>query len=354
VKVSLGWGRSPRDIDVPEGAELLIPPPLPAARIEAACAEALASPIGAPRLRGRVPAGTRVTIIVSDDTRDEPRDEMVAAVLREIEVPVDVKIAVAYGTHAPGQSGEMIDVGMTARGTRVRYPDWLVRSELVICTGMIRPHYFAGWGAGCKAIFPGLGHNDDIRQNHKLKQDPTARLGRADGNVCREDMEDAARLLPVPTFLLNLVLGGSAAVAGDLVAAHRAGVEVCRSFCQVKTTLADVIVTSDASPVSDSLYQASKLLVPAGLALRPGGVAVVAAECAAGTGPLKVVNEGIWAIGISNYFTDATIYLVSAMPREVVEQTYCRWAPSVESVLERHPGRLTVMPRAGRLIPAVQ
>ena len=37
------------------------------------------------------------------------------------------------------------------------------RPDLVIATGCIRPHYFAGFGAGVKAIFPGLGQAAAIR-----------------------------------------------------------------------------------------------------------------------------------------------------------------------------------------------
>lgn len=62
----------------------------------------------------------------------------------------------------------------------------------MITTGRIRPHYFAGFSGGAKGIFPGCGHAVDIRQNHLLKADPSARLGRLDDNRCRLDIEDAA------------------------------------------------------------------------------------------------------------------------------------------------------------------
>lgn len=381
IRVSLGYGRLPLMAEVPADAEVLWPPPPPpiARPLDELLAEALRSPIDASRLRGAVSPGSRVAVIVSDPTRAEPRAAILRALQDEMDVDVKLHIAVANGTHAPGDPGELglpdellaqavlhnhdgsdesqlVDLGTTTRGTRVRFPAWLLDTDLVVLTGRIRPHYFAGFGAGAKALFPGLGQRDDIRVNHRLKADPTSRLGRVLGNACRDDIEEAVSLLPVRKYLINLVLDDAgtahAAVAGDLVAAHRAGVEACRPLCEVGAGAADVVITSEGLPLSGSLYQASKLLAPAGLLLRPGGVAVLAAECPQGTGPLKIVNEGIYDLGIRHFFPQQhTIYLVSSMSPETVATTYCRYAPTVESVLARHSGRVLVMPRAGNIVP---
>lgn len=382
-RVTLGYGRAPLEVSVPDDAAVVRTPSAkarPRRPPADCCAEALARPIGAPRLRGRVAAGARVTVIVSDGSRHEPRAEMLRAVLEEIAVPVRLRVAVANGTHAPGprevlglelppgaalydhvavDDAAFVDVGTTRRGTRIRLPRVLLDSDLVVATGRIRPHYFAGFGAGAKAIFPGLGHNDDIRANHRLKGDPSARLGRVDGNVCREDMEEAAGMLPVDSHLLNVVMDDAeqtvAAVAGDLVAAHRVGVAACRPLCEAQAAPADVVVTSERLPLSGSLYQASKLLAPAAAWLRPGGVAVLAAECPFGTGPVQVVNEAIYRTGIAKLLPQHhIIYLVSSLPPERVAETYCRYAPSVEWVLERHPGRVLVLPEAGNLVPCIE
>lgn len=383
-RVALGYGRAPLMVSIPDDAEVIDPPQRalrgPMGPGSSLWAEALKNPVGAERLRGRFRRGARVVVVVSDGSRSEPRLSMIRALLEELGVEVRLTIAVANGTHAPGKLDELgigelvergavvynhastddrafVDVGVTQRGTRVRFPGAIAESDLVIATGRIRPHYFAGFGAGAKAIFPGLGHNDDIRQNHQLKSDSTARLGRVDGNCCRLDLEEAAAMLPVESFLLNVVADCAdrpvAAFAGDLVMAHRAAVSAYRPLCEVQAEPADVVVVSDHLPVTASLYQASKLLVPAGVLLRPGGVAILAAECPDGTGPLKVVNEGIYRIGIAHVFPrEHLIFLVSHMSEETVLETYCRPAVSVESVLEEHVGkRVVILPRAGSVIP---
>ena len=125
---------------------------------------------------------------------------------------------------------------------------------------------------------------------------------------------------------------------------------------------ADIVVTSDALPVTINLYQAAKLLAPAGWLVREGGVVILAAECPRGTGPLDVVNEGIFRIGIRHYFAgdaEPTIYLVSSLPSAVVDQTFCLPAASLAEALRQARARLgadarvLVMPRAGDLIPVV-
>jgi nickel-dependent lactate racemase len=378
--VWLGWGRERLAIDVPLAARVVAPPPPPPSRaLTSLLAEALASPIGAAPLGGRVARGARVTVIVSDATRDEPRAALLEAVRAAIGVDVELTVAIANGTHRPGpiealglpewarrrvvnhdawDDGAFEDVGVTARGTRVRFPHWLRRADMVVATGRIRPHYFAGYGAGAKAVFPGLGHHQDIRANHRLKAEPGVGLGRVEGNPCRDDLEEAAALLGRESFLLDVVLddegGAQAAVAGDVRLAFRAGVEACRPLCEAGVPRADIVVVSERLPVAGSLYQASKLLAPAAACLRPGGVVVLAAECPDGTGPLETVNEGIFRLGLRPLFAgEPLIYLVSSLPEDVVATTYGRFAPSVESVLARHAGDLLVLPSAGSLLPQV-
>ena len=248
-------------------------------------------------------ARTRVVVIVSDGSRREPRAELFAAVRRALAVVRDdhLTLAIANGTHRPGalerlglpeevlrrhrvvnhdahDEASMVEMGRTSRGTRLRVNRCLAEADLVVVTGLVKPHYFAGWGGGAKGIFPGLGHDEDIRQNHKLKADPASSLGRADANPCREDLEEAARRLGRDTYMLDVVEAGGVilgAVAGDVVYAHREGVRLARPYCEVEAEPAEVVVVSAPLPVSGSLYQASKLIPPAGLLLKDGGVVIV-------------------------------------------------------------------------------
>ena len=387
--IELGYGARPLRLELPPGleGEVLAPPsPPPVADLRAALAEALAHPIGTRPLRELVTARTRAVVIISDASRDEPRAELFAAVRAELAALADeqITLAVANGTHQPGpvaglglpgevlarhrvvnhdsrDEGQLVEVGRTSLGTRLRVNRCLVEADLIVTTGRIKPHYFAGYGGGTKGIFPGLGAEADIRQNHLLKADPGSSLGRADLNPCREDLEEAARRLGRDTFMLNVVEAGgaiTAAVAGDIVLAHREGVRQLKRWVEVRAVPAPLVVVSAPLPVSGSLYQASKLVPPAGLLLQDGGVVIVAAECPDGTGPLKTVNEAIFTLGVRRFLPERyTLLLVSGMDAATVGQTYARHAPSLEAAVAEGArliggrGRVIVMPDAGDLVP---
>lgn len=389
-EVLLGWGSRPLPLRAPPGVSLrvLAAPAAPAVPdLRAALDDALAHPTGARPLAEVATARTRVVVIVSDASRDEPRAEMFAAVRNALSAVRDdhLTLAIANGTHGPARldrlglpedvlrrhrvvnhdardEASMVDMGRTSRDTRLRVNRCLAEADLVVTTGRVKPHYFAGWGGGAKGIFPGLAHDDDARKNHELKADPASALGAADANPCREDIEEAVRRIGRDTYLLNVVEAGGVvlgAVAGDLVYAHREGVRMARPYCEVAAEPADCVVVSAPLPVSSSLYQASKLVPPAGILLRDGGTVIVAAECPEGTGPLEVVNRKIFELGVRRYLPDGwELFLVSGMDEATVASTYATHAATLDAALSLARERrgtavldTIVMPDAGDLVP---
>ena len=380
IRLALDYGQEPRWIEVPDGARV-VRAPTPAAAappLDHLLTGALDRPIAANPLEDLVRPGTRVLLIVSDSTRSEPRAAMVDAVLQRMR-GAKVTVAVATGTHGPDRidgvvselagrpiagwvnhdganRDQLTSLGTTSRGTPVLVNRALLEADLVVATGCIIPHYFAGYGAGSKAVFPGLGGTTEIRINHLLKQAPGARAGVVDENPCRLDVEEAAAMLRVPAFLLNAVLDDEGvarfAVAGDLRAAFRAGAALCEPLYRVTARRSRRIVVSAGCPVIETLYQASKLVAAAAPLLEPGGTIIVAAECSQGTGPIDTVNRAIYDIGLKPRLpADHRIVLVSSLPADIVSRTYCAWAPSVEDALkEAGDDSVLVMPRASKLL----
>lgn len=369
--LELPYGSRPYPIEPGPRATVLAaalrpsPPPL-----EALLDAALAAPIG-PRLQDLARPGARVTIIVSDATRHEPRRAFLDALARHLP-STRWTLAIATGTHGPSPlepldlpagvpvvnhdgHRDLVDLGMTARGTPIRVHRVAVETDLVIATGCIRPHYFAGFGAGAKAIFPGLGDATAIRINHQLKTAPGARAGVVDGNPCREDLEEAAARIPPPTFLLDAVMAPDglphAAIAGDLRAAFRAGADLARGWFRVHAPRAPLVIASDALPVTASLYQSAKIAAAVAPLVADGGTLLLVAECADGVEPLAVVNEAIFRIGVLPRLPPgASIRLVSSLDPATVARTLVGHAPSVEAVLRDHRGPVLVVPRASQLL----
>ncbi|MCC6898273.1 MAG: DUF2088 domain-containing protein [Polyangiaceae bacterium] len=327
----------------------------PGATIPELCRRALADPVQSAPLAGLAAAARQIAVIVSDESRDEPREAMLA-VLREV-LPWDrVTLVVAAGTHEAtaravpaahrdrpvivhGRDSRVVDLGRTPRGTRIRLNAAVAEADLVVATGRVRPHYFAGLSGGAKAIFPGVALAEDALDNHRLKADSSARLGRVDDNLCRLDMEAAARAVPGKAYLLNVLCDAHgtpvAAAAGDLVAAHRALVPVALELFAVRAPRSPVVVVADRPPVSSSLYQASKLLPPAGALLTDAGVVILVADLAEGTGPLDRVNRGIFELGVRPQLPPRhRVRLVSQLPDDVARRTYAEPRPSLGAALK--------------------
>lgn len=379
MRVEVPYGSAPyaielagRNVSILEAASLAPPP-----RVDVLLRGALDAPVG---VSLDIRSGALISLIVSDTTRNEPRAAFVAAV-RERVSNARWTIAVATGTHGPVDlddlglpseliadativnhdghcSDDILDLGSTSRGTPIRVHRCLVETDHVIATGCIRPHYFAGFGAGAKALFPGLGEATAIRINHKLKTEPQARAGIVDGNPCREDLEEAVGRIPTPSFLLNAVVGPDdrvhAAVAGDLVAAFRAGVAIARPWFTVRARPAALVIASDAFPVTASLYQAAKIFAAAAPLVAENGTLVVVAQCPEGIGPLEIVNEAIFRIGVLPRLQPGVrLVLVSALSESETATTLLAYAPSVSSVLSSTPltaEPILVLPHASHLI----
>jgi lactate racemase len=284
--------------------------------------QALASPIGTPKLRELAKGKKRVAIIVSDHTRPTPSGRILPFLLAELEsagVGKDkVTVVVATGTHdltTPqalermlGQDllsslavrihdcddeKNMVHLGVTARGTPLSINRAVAEADLVLSVSVAEPHRLFGWSGGAKNITPGVASRKTVNVHHgRYKTDPGG-LDMIEGNAFRADAEEAARMAHL-AFILNCVLneqrGIIGAFAGDVVAAHRAAVGFARKLSLFPIPeKADIIVCGVGGPPrDDDFWQAQgKGLMPVQHAVREGGVVILAAGCQMGMGTAK-------------------------------------------------------------------
>ena len=376
---SLAYGQTPLRVALPHGSLIVDPPPAPAPQdLHDLLQSALEAPVASAPLETKAANARRITLIVSDPTRPDPRREMLDAAIARLPDRAELTLAIATGTHGPcdlsqlglppalldraavvnhdGHSDrDLVTVGTTARGTPVRLHRCAVDTDLVVATGCIKPHYFAGYGAGCKSVFPGLGASREIRLNHELKQDPQSAMGVVKGNPCREDLEEAVAMVGAPMFLLNVVVDAfgraQLAVAGHVREAFERGARACDPFHRVRAPRRRAIVVSDRLPFTGSLYQASKLVAAVAPIAVEGATIVVAAQCPYGTGPVDTVNRAIYEIGLRPRLPRThDIILVSDLHRRQVEPMYRRYAPTFEAALDSLDEPPVVFPNAGTAI----
>jgi nickel-dependent lactate racemase len=316
VRVELRFGDGILPVEVPADRATVIAPAkqVPAGDARALVVEALRRPVAGPPLRQRVRPGQRVAISVCDGTRAQPRTVVIPAILDELDgivEPDDIVILIATGTHRGNTVAEIEemfgrDVVEHARilnhdardedslvwvgylGSRV--PVWLNRewldADVRITTGLVEPHFFAGFSGGPKMVAPGLAGlettlalHDAVRIAH-----PDARWGITHGNPVHEDVRSIAAGTGT-TFCLDVLVDAEkrivSAFGGDLFAAHEAACKEARrgSMRPVPADF-DVVVTTNAGfPLDQNLYQAVKGISAAAQIVKPGGLIVCAAEC---------------------------------------------------------------------------
>lgn len=353
---------------------------------EATVQYALEHPVGNYRLREMVHPGETICIVTSDITRPMPTWKVMPALLDELYAAgvrrEDITLVFALGSHrshteeerrhlagerafaeircVDGDPSDCVHMGVTSRGTPVDIVRTVAESDRRICLGTIEYHYFAGYSGGAKAIMPGVSTRAAIQANHSRMVEDAACAGKLEGNPVREDIEEAAAMVGVD-FIVNVVLDAHKkiikAVAGDLVAAHRAGCAFLDTLYRKEIPArADIVLVSQGGAPKDlNLYQTQKALDNAKHAVKKGGVVVLVGSCKEGLGE-KTFEEwmttaptahslieriqrefrlgGHKAAAIAMVLENADIYLVSDLEDTLVERLFMKPFHSVQAAYD--------------------
>jgi len=163
--------------------------------------------------------------------------------------------------------------------------------ELRIATGLVEPHFMAGWSGGRKVIAPGVAHHETIRTFHSARfmGDPLAVQCNLVGNPLHEEQLEIVRRLG-DCYALNTVLDEDRDLVhvtfGEIIESHMAAVD----FVTASTKIAmgrryKTIVTSSAGyPLDKTYYQTVKGMVTPLDILEPGGTLIIASSCSEGFG----------------------------------------------------------------------
>jgi lactate racemase len=375
--LKLAYGRGELDFDAPENSRIILPEELPAAdsgEIERALDETLGQDLADFEGRGR-----SACILVSDITRPSPSHLMLfplAKKLKELGF-CDLLVVFALGTHRRMTAEEenmllracldvphlqhdpnkCITLGQTTRGTPVEIFEEVTSADLIIATGNIEYHYYAGYSGGAKAVLPGVSSERSVITNHKLMRDSRAVSGSLDSPV-RQDFEDAAGVAGLD-FVLNVVLNSKKevvrAVAGNFIKAHRAGASVVDRMYRKTVKPAEIVITcAGGRPKDINLFQAQKALDNAKGAAEPGGTIILLAECSEGLGhpvferwarEAECAEDCIERFGREYEFgghkaaflakesLEHNIILVSALPRESAEMCFFQPASTLNEAM---------------------
>jgi nickel-dependent lactate racemase len=291
---------------------------------QAAIEAALDAPLGSPTLEQLVTSTQPQTVCVAftDATRACPDHLLVPAILarlRSAGVPDDaITLLCAVGLHRSSTQMErrlklgsvadhyrivdhdardrpnMVHVGHTEGGIPLTLSKLAYDADLLLATGIVEPHQYAGYSGGGKTVSIGCGGEETIAATHSpmMLDQPGVRLGFVEGNPFQEAVREVAQRAGLK-FVLNVIqdeahrilrvrAGAPAAVHDDLVAFSRQAFEI-RLAHQY-----DLAIVGVEGPKDANLYQASRaityLQLTARPAVRPGGILILPASCPEGAG----------------------------------------------------------------------
>ena len=291
--------------------------------VPAAVRAALAEPVNSPPVRKLAKAGDKVCIAFTDITRAAPDHLLVPPLLAELEAAgvrdEDITLLCGIGMHRPSTPEEkvvklgqavvecyrvvdnepqnpaaLIDLGTTESGIPLSVNRIAYEADLLLATGIVEPHQYAGYSGGRKTLSVGAAGEAMIAYTHgpQMIDHPGTRLGKIEGNPFHEAVTEAARRAGL-RFIVNVVMDDKKRVvavrAGETEAAFAELVGIARSIYEVPVPQQyDVAVGGVGYPKDANLYQTSRaasyLFFAPTPVLRPGGFFIIPARCQEGAG----------------------------------------------------------------------
>ena len=323
--VDLLYGRGTLSVRLPSDAQatLISKPDFPAAASASEVfVQAMAHPIGCGSLESLCTGCKSVCILICDITRPVPNHVFLQPMIRTMLAcginAADITVLVATGLHRPNEGEELaelvgdawvletvtvinhfamqdedhVDLGVTpTRGTPVKLNRRFVEADLRIATGLVEPHFMAGYSGGRKVIAPGVAHHETIRTFHSARfmEDPAATQCNLAHNPLHEEQLEIVRMLG-DVYALNTIIDEDRnlvyATFGEVIAGHLAAVEFVRGFTEIEVgrRFHTVVTSSAGFPLDQTYYQTVKGMVTPLDILEPGGTLIIASECAEGIG----------------------------------------------------------------------
>ena len=309
--------------------------------------ESLNNPIGTPPLSEIAKGKKDAVIVVSDITRPVPNKIILPpliAMLRASGISKNsITILIATGMHRPNIGDELVEllgkditknykivnhdgmrkenmgyVGNVSNGTNIYINNLFLKADLKILTGLIEPHFMAGFSGGRKSVLPGISSIETIKYYHspQVLESPYARNLVLANNPFHIGATEISKKVGVD-FILNVVIDEDRNIggifAGDLQEAYDKGVNFAKKYSKVKIKepVDAVITTSAGYPLDKTYYQTVKGLVGVLDIIKDNGIVVVLSECSEGLGSKYFKNTLLKLKEMGNY--DKFITYISNM-----------------------------------------
>jgi lactate racemase len=324
MKIDLLYGRTGLTVDLPETvrAHVIRKHPMPLLSDPAgAVRHALEQPLGCPSLQELAQGKRNACILICDITRPVPNGLILPPLVESLTlagIPKEnILILVATGLHRPNEGEELAEIvgspeilrtvairnhfardrkahmhlGMTLGGIPIMIDRRFVDADLKIATGLVEPHFMAGYSGGRKVVAPGVAYQDTILMFHRAKilEHCKATNCIVEGNPLHNEQMEIVRAIG-GVVAVNVVIDEKRRPGfvnfGEVEASHAQAVEFMRKYAEIRThrRFKTIVTTSAGYPLDKTYYQTVKGMVGVMDILEPGGTIIIASECSEGMG----------------------------------------------------------------------
>jgi len=330
MQVDLLYGRGTLPVRLPDDVRVTVVgkhPMTPLGDPVRAVRQALGKPAGCPPLPEIARGGKSACILICDITRPVPNGTLLPPLIESIAeagIPREnILILVATGLHRPNEGEELrelvgsdevlrtvrvenhfardaeahVDLGKTSGGIPIRIDRRFVEADLKIVTGLVEPHFMAGYSGGRKVVAPGVAYRDTILSFHgpRILEHPRSANCVVEGNPLHEAQIEIVRAIG-GILALNVVIDENRRIGfvnfGDIESSHEDAVAFMRRHAEVTLPrrFRTVVTTSAGYPLDATYYQTVKGMVGVIDILEPGGTVIIASECSEGMGSGEFVE----------------------------------------------------------------
>jgi lactate racemase len=292
-----------------------------------AVVKALAEPVASGPVAEEAAGCRTACILICDITRPVPNSLILPPLVRELIKagidPDEITVLVATGLHRPNEGEELrelvgsdwvletvkvanhfarndedhIYLGNTSGGTPVKLDRRFVEADMKIVTGLVEPHFMAGYSGGRKVIAPGIANKDTITTFHTagFLENPNSANCVLEGNPLHEELMEVSRMLG-RVLAVNAVIDDRRKLSfvnfGEIEASHIEAVAYMRRYAEipVRTRYQTVITSGGGYPLDKTYYQTVKGMVGAMGLLQSGGDIIIFSECSEGMGSKEYVD----------------------------------------------------------------
>jgi len=330
MEVDIFYGRKGLTINLPDDVNVTLVrkhPMTPLSKPVQAVKQALQDPVGCSPLDEIAKRKKSACILVCDITRPVPNGVLLPPLIEAIRragiSDQNILILIATGLHRPNDGEELhevigseevintirienhlarernahLDLGKTASGIPIIIDRRFVDADIKIVTGLVEPHFMAGYSGGRKVVAPGVAYQDTILYLHSariLENCNTTNCVIEDNPLHQEELEIVRTIGGI--LALNVAIDEKRRIGfvnfGEIEASHLEAVAFMRNHAEINLPrrFKTVVTTSAGYPLDKTYYQTVKGMVGVVDILQPGGTIIIASECSEGMGSREFVS----------------------------------------------------------------